>query len=323
MKTPVLFLIFNRPSTTRKVFASIRKARPSELYIAADGPRVGKLGEKELCEAVRRITENVDWQCDVKRLYRSKNLGAGQASTDAISWFFRKVKEGIILEDDCLPDKSFFEFCTEMLEKYQDNKTIMAISGDNFLDKQTWNSNGYYISKNFCPPWGHATWRRAWKKYDGLLKDWPEIKRDGKIDKAFTSFWEKLYWHVHFNSIYKKHHNDIWDYQWQYAIWKNGGKCIVPGVNLVQNIGLSGNGTHMTLGSGELSISRARINSNPELLKDDFSKKAESYLSKKLYKISPPMVLAQWLYYNLRKFKLFNNIGNKILYFYRSEVQND
>jgi hypothetical protein len=301
MKTPILFLIFNRPDTTRKVFASIRKARPVELYIAADGPRVGRPGEKELCEEVRRITEDVNWRCVVKRLYRSKNLGAGKASADAISWFFVHVKEGIILEDDCLPDKSFFEFCTKMLGEYRNDKTIMAISGDNFLNWQTWNKNGYYISKNFCPPWGHATWSRAWKNYDGLLKDWPEIKRDGKIDKVFTSFWEKLYWHVHFNSIYKKHHDDIWDYQWQYAIWKNGGKCIVPGVNLVQNIGLKGGGTHFVLNVNGLSIPAVKINSNPKLLKENFSKKAEDYLTKKLYKTSPFMVLSQWLYYNILK----------------------
>src|SRR5580704_13976707 len=119
INTPVLFLIFNRLDTTRKVFNEIRKAHPQKLFIAADGPRANKPGEKELCEKTRQfVTKNVDWNCEVKTLFRNENLGCKVAVKGAIDWFFENVTEGIILEDDCLPNQSFFRFCAFGLNKY-------------------------------------------------------------------------------------------------------------------------------------------------------------------------------------------------------------
>ena len=111
--TPVLFVIFNRPDTTQKVFNAIRQAKPKQLFVAADGPREGKEGEKEKCEQVREIIEQIDWDCEVKTLFRDKNLGCKIAVSSAIDWFFENVEEGIILEDDCLPSQSFFWYCQE------------------------------------------------------------------------------------------------------------------------------------------------------------------------------------------------------------------
>ncbi|NJK84271.1 MAG: hypothetical protein HC912_11250 [Saprospiraceae bacterium] len=92
LRTPVLFLVFNRPEPTQRVFERIREARPKQLFIAADGPREGKEGEKEKTEAVRKFILNaVDWDCEVKTLFREKNLGCGQAVSQAITWFFEHV----------------------------------------------------------------------------------------------------------------------------------------------------------------------------------------------------------------------------------------
>src|SRR5687768_3294998 len=111
LTTPVLFLVFNRPSTTQIVFESIRNARPSKLYIAADGPRKDKPGELEKCERVRKIVSNVDWSCEVKTLFRDENYGCGRGVSHSITWFFENEPEGIILEDDCVPDPTFFRYC--------------------------------------------------------------------------------------------------------------------------------------------------------------------------------------------------------------------
>ena len=133
LKSPVLFLVFNRPDTTRRVLEAIRQAQPSQLFIAADGPREGKSGEAEKCADVRRIVnEGIDWDCEVKTLFRDKNLGCKVAVSRAIDWFFEHVEEGIILEDDCLPHPTFFRFCEELLNKYRDDERIGQISGDNF-----------------------------------------------------------------------------------------------------------------------------------------------------------------------------------------------
>ena len=129
--TPVLFIVFNRLDKTRQVFEAIRQARPPFLYIASDGARFNKEGELEKVQAVRDfIIQNIDWKCEVKTLFRKKNLGCKYAVSGAISWFFNNVDQGIILEDDCLPSKSFFWYCEELLEKYKHDNSIYLISGE-------------------------------------------------------------------------------------------------------------------------------------------------------------------------------------------------
>jgi hypothetical protein len=118
---PVLFIIFNRPETTVRVFEAIRKAHPKQLFVAADGPRMGKEGEKERCEEARKIATQVDWDCEVKTLFRDENIGCGRGPAEAITWFFEHVEKGIILEDDCLPSQSFFGFCEKLLERYKND----------------------------------------------------------------------------------------------------------------------------------------------------------------------------------------------------------
>ena len=126
--TPVLFLIFNRPDTTRQVFNEIRKAQPAQLFVAADGPRKDRDSDFELCKKTREIVRQVDWDCEVFTRFQEENLGCKRAVSSAIDWFFSNVEEGIILEDDCVPDQSFFPFCQELLEKYRHDERIMMIS---------------------------------------------------------------------------------------------------------------------------------------------------------------------------------------------------
>ena len=161
MDTPILFLVFNRPDTTSKVFQRIREIQPLKLFIAADGPRPEKEGEKEKCETVKRsVLENIDWPCEVKTLFRNNNLGCGKAVSNAITWFFQNVEEGIILEDDILPDKSFFNFCKDLLEKYRYDERIKVIGGSN-IHKKAGIKDSYYFS-SICRIWGWASWRRVW-----------------------------------------------------------------------------------------------------------------------------------------------------------------
>ena len=240
-KTQVLFIIFNRPDATKRVFAEIRKYKPTKLFVAADGPRETKSGEKDKCGAARKLTENIDWPCEVKRLYRNKNLGCKLAVSEAITWFFENVEEGIILEDDCLPDPSFFKFCEEMLDTYKNDENIMHITGDNYqggVHRGEQNSS-YYFSI-YPHIWGWATWKRAWNKYSLKI----DMKSE-KLRKTFSKMriFEKIYWGTMFWCV---NHNlvNTWDYQWVYAIWKNSGICITPNRNLVINIGIGNNSTH-------------------------------------------------------------------------------
>ncbi len=260
-KVPVLFLIFNRPDATQKVFDAIRKIKPRRLYIAADGPRFGKQKDLDRCEETRRITEKIDWPCDVKRLYREKNLGCGKAVSSAINWFFQNVESGIILEDDCLPDKSFFSFSGRMLEKYKNDSEIMQISGDNFLEYKNQDRNSFMLS-NYPHIWGWATWRRAWKKYDFDMKDWRQRNLLQKVKFAKGGLWNKIYWTAMFDAIISGA-IDTWDFQWVNALMRNSGFSVVPGVNLVSNVGFRKDSSHTKSTNYKLSNARTfSINKN-------------------------------------------------------------
>ena len=239
---PILFIIFNRPDTTKRVFEAIRNIKPTKLYVAADGPRLGKDGEAKLCEEARQTTEAIDWPCEVYRKYSDNNLGCKIGVSGAITWFFDNIEEGIILEDDCLPDLSFFYFCQELLNKYRNIGKVKMISGDNFQFGKKCGDASYYFS-NFPHIWGWATWRRAWKEYDIDMKTYPLFKKSNHISQIFKNKKLQKYW----MNLFEKLHDDkvdTWDGQLVYSIYDNDGVTILPNVNLISNIGFSENATH-------------------------------------------------------------------------------
>lgn len=241
--TPILFVVFNRPDKTRQVFEQIRAIKPKYLYVSADGPRQNKEDEISKCDEVRSIVRNIDWDCDVKFLFRDNNVGCSHALVSSIDWLFQNEEYGIILEDDCLPDLTFFPYCSELLLKYKENNEIMMISGSNL--GFTSGDSSYFFSK-YGQIWGWATWKKSWKKFER------QIKINDK-DLNFNSLREKRYWNNNFSKI-------IWDVQWAvYSIWKNKGIAILPNVNLISNIGFGSDATNYT---DENSIN-AKIKTNP------------------------------------------------------------
>ena len=146
LKTPVCFIIFNRPDVTERVFQVIRQAKPPKLLVVADGARANKIGEQEKCLATRAIIHQVDWNCEVLTNYSDVNLGCRKRIYTGLDWVFSQVEEAIILEDDCLPDPSFFRFCEELLEEYRHNTKIMLVSGQNLQFGQKRRNYSYYFS---------------------------------------------------------------------------------------------------------------------------------------------------------------------------------
>lgn len=248
-QTPILFIIFNRPDTTIKVFEEIRKVKPAILYIAADGPRASKPGEAEKCSEARSITNKVDWPCEVKTLFREQNLGCQQAVSGAISWFFEHVEEGIILEDDCVPAIAFFDFCERLLAKYRHDMRVMQISGNTFLN-QNFGDGDYYFS--LLPHiWGWATWKRAWALADIPMATWPEFKKGDYLKEQFPGARYREKWEEYFEDTYSGK-IDSWGMPWAYSVISNNGLCINPNKNLVSNIGFGANATH-TLSENHLA----------------------------------------------------------------------
>ena len=243
LQTPIAFIIFNRPDVTERVLARIRQARPEKLFIIADGPRSGVPEDAAKCEAARRIVEGgIDWPCEVTRDYAKNNLGCKLRVSSGLDWVFSQVEEAIILEDDCLPNPSFFPFCDELLEKYRDEERVMVVSGNNFQRGKRRTPHSYYFSK-YNHVWGWATWRRAWQHYDVAMTHWPEDKASGDHNSIYLDRFEKAYWESIFDRVYCGE-IDTWDYQWTFACWKRGGLTILPEVNLVENIGFGQDATH-------------------------------------------------------------------------------
>lgn len=242
MNTPIAFIIFNRPETTQRIFNEIRRAKPKQLFVAADGPRENREGEAEKCQATRDIIKQVDWDCEVKTLFRDKNLGCKMAVSSAIDWFFKHVEEGIILEDDCFPHPAFFRYCQELLEKYRDDERIMCISGNNFLFGSKKIDYSYYFS-HYIHYWGWATWRRAWLHYDRDIKIWSEIKNTGWLKDVLKSPGAVRFWFSKLNGVYENK-IDAWGYSWVFSCWMQNGLTIIPSVNLVSNIGFGSEATH-------------------------------------------------------------------------------
>lgn len=235
MKSAVLYIIFNRIEITKQSFELIRNAKPPRLYIAADGPRENKTGESKICDEVRRIASNIDWDCEVKTLFQDQNLGCRKGVITGINWFFENENEGIIIEDDVIPKNEFFEFCDIMLDKYRDQKSIKAVLGFNQFG-QGITSNSYFFSRGYYA-WGWATWKSRWKYYEENVSD---IKRLN--DKSLKNIYDKsVLKGVKFNlNLIRSGLLDTWDYQMIYMIIIQKGYTIVPYANLTTNIGANG-----------------------------------------------------------------------------------
>lgn len=243
---PILFLIFARPDTTQRVFERIRDIQPTRLYIAADAPRRDHLDEIERSKETRRIIEKIDWPCTVYKLFRSDNLGCKIAVSSAITWFFQNEEYGVILEDDCLPDLSFFPFCEELLIRYKEDDRIGHIGGNNFFSDIIRGG----ISYDFCSfshIWGWATWRRVWDNYDVNFSFWEDLKLDKKRRKSiFKSINEEIYFSSFISDAIKnKNRINTWDTQYFFMLRTQNLLSILPSSNLVTNIGLNDpNATH-------------------------------------------------------------------------------
>jgi len=241
-KSPILFVVFNKPDTTWRVFEQIRAAKPKRLYIAADAPRPGFPGDELLCKQSRAVVDAIDWDCELKTLFRTENVGCREGVSSAATWFFRHEEEGIILEDDCLPSNSFFKFCDTLLEKYRSDTRIRHITGCNLQQGKKWGRDTYYFS-NMTHVWGWASWKRVWNDYDKNLDKYngKEIREQLKNifdDPLIVESWGHIFEEVKAGKV------NAWGYQLDFANFFNNGLTIIPNENLISNIGFGPNATH-------------------------------------------------------------------------------
>jgi len=258
MDIPILFLTFNRLEETKRVFSSIRAQQPKKLYVVSDGARADRSGEDVLVEQVRDyIRREIDWECEVFYDFAVENMGCGKRVSSGISWFFDHEEMGVILEDDCLPDPSFFVFCAELLNRYKDDSQVGVISGNSYVPRSKCGEHSYYFSSLFnC--WGWATWRRVWKNYDFNMTSWKNNRTAGWLKKNVGgSLGRRELVACNFDKV-ASGEIDTWDYQLSYALLDSQFLNVAPSVDLVENIGFNENATH-TLGEQKAALTANRM----------------------------------------------------------------
>lgn len=289
MTVPVLLILFNRPQHARRVLERLRDVRPTSLYVTIDGPRTGHPTDSINVAACEALISEIDWPCAVHSLIRTENLGCKYAVSSAISWFFEQVETGIILEDDCLPDLTFFGFCAELLDRYANDERIMHISGINLAADQRWTSDSYIFTP-ICHIWGWATWRRAWQQYDLTMSTYPAHRETLIAERVSDQLSQSLWLNV-FDESYAGNY-DTWDYQWVYSIWDKNGLGILPDRNLVTNIGFDADATHTTVASPFANLPTMPMTEIHHPARVEENVAATTYLFKTLYR--PQSRLAAW-----------------------------
>lgn len=280
LDTPILFLLFRNPECTQRVFEQIRAARPTRLFISADGPRLDHPTDQDECQATREVVANIDWDCEVQTRFLSENLGLKKAVSTAIDWFFEHVNEGIILEYDCLPDPSFFPFCEAMLERYRDDVRISSVTGNN-LQADIHRGDGDYYYSRITGIWGWATWKRSWQRWRPFLDDYDIFKSQSMINSIVIDEKARQFWIRSFDAIQSGENTTTWAFCYVYAQMKQGAYCITPNNNLVENIGFSEDGTNAldpTLPIARLTVTPIKTYNGPTFFVPDIEADTETTL---------------------------------------------
>jgi hypothetical protein len=292
MTIPVLFLGFNRPDLAARVLERLRECGVRRLYVALDAPRLDNPDDVELCRSMKSLVDAVDWTDEKVLLERETNLGCGRAVSTAISWLFQHVDRGIILEDDCLPDPSFFSFCAEMLQRYAGDPRIGTVSGTGLIPDGLLQDNSYFFSK-YVGIWGWATWRRWWNTYDYDLSslsagEWRNVVRARSENAVECRYW------LHILDLMLEGKIDTWDFQVQFSAWKENALHVTSSQNLVENLGFRGDATH-TRDHSPLAERRARSNPPPY---SELPVLADAPLDRIVFgeKLHASLALAEWLF---------------------------
>lgn len=241
--TPILLITFNRPTHVKNALQEIRKQQPRTLYVFQDGPRATHPDDTEKLQKVRDlIDEMVDWKCDIKLNYQKQNLGCGRGPYEAMSWFFRNVEMGIILEDDVVPHPLFFAYMKELLERYKDDQQIGFIAGHN-INRRYSQKNSYYFTFETEGTLGWGTWRRTWMDMNF------DVQYDyNDFESAMKKYGMPLFYrkseHQKYQEILSKDRHDHWDYQIEYCLRLKGYINIKPNSCLTSHEGVDEDATH-------------------------------------------------------------------------------
>lgn len=249
---PVALIFFNRDDTLKSVFEQVRKAKPSKLFLIQDGARENREDDIEGIAACRKVVENVDWECEIYKNYSEENLGCGRRVSSGISWVFESVDRAIILEDDCVIEPTFINFCDELLEKYKDDERVAMISALNHFVDWDCGDNSYFFAKTGAiAAW--ATWKRVWDNFDFTIKDYNDDYVKKVIKSSFNHKYAANARMKNWQSIYERGQKGekirYWGPQFGFLKYRTSALSIVPSHTLSSNVGVGPKATFSGMGA--------------------------------------------------------------------------
>lgn len=252
MTPPVALIGFNRPEHTRRTLAAIRAVRPERLFLVLDGPRPGRADDEELCAQVRDVLDTIDWPCEVHRRYSEENLGCEGNVETGLDWVFSQVPEAIVFEDDCVADPTFFDYATDLLERYRDDRRVWQIAGNSHgVPHELFGTDSYRFSA-WASVWGWATWADRWQRH---REHFPRDHRGGPQGEAPVRAITPApqpgllvtrggRWHFQDAATSDDIITHGWDKHWWLTMMTEGGLAATPSLNLVENVGFGAGATH-------------------------------------------------------------------------------
>jgi hypothetical protein len=306
LETPVAFFIFRRPETSRRVFEQIKTVKPKTLYIISDGPRDGNPQEKDLVTKTREAVEDIDWPCKVTKVYSDVNIGLRERILTGLDEVFAREQQAIVLEDDCLPSRSFFSFSSEMLAKYANKPNIALVSGSNFAPSKKVKEDYFFSRSTYI--WGWATWQRAWHEF----RNSPQVETwsEKEITELKSTFASKFQMKEFIELMRIAHSLNTWDVS--LAVWvRQASKLtIVPRLNLIENIGFGEGATHTKFEAFDAQVPKSDFEteiSHPGVIEPDNKIEQLMWLRKRsrwiTFPLSHPLLFLRAITNYLKNFK--------------------
>ena len=301
----VLLVAFNRPEVTSTVISRMREVKPKTIYFAVDGPRIDRPADKDLVKMTQTLQSQFDWDCVVSTRFSDVNQGCGLGVSSAISWALESEENVIVLEDDIIPDISFFRYCDELLELYKDSEDVFAVSGCNFVPATLLNEKESYRFSQIPHVWGWALWKRSWDLYEFELNDWRSQLSMSDLRQALGESWIATMMWARIFTLMEKKKIDTWDYQLCFAAMKYRKMIATPNVNLTENIGFGSMATH-TMKEPAYTLDRGSLVFPLKHPNFSINTKVDSWTQKNVMGASYPSIL------RLVKRQLLASIGTRV-----------
>ena len=239
MDTPVILIAYKRSRHTLQVLNALKEHDIKNLFIFSDGPK----DNDDLADVneTRLLFQEIDWTNPVI-IEQDKNMGLSNSIVTAVDYVFDEFDRMILLEDDCVPQRYFFDFMETCLTNYENNPEVFGISGytvpltESIL--KTYPYDAYFYPR--IGSWGWATWKKAWRRFESNFANAYKRAIENNIDLSQGGTDLPLMCQQMLNGTLK----NSWDTYWAISVYLNKGYYVYPTYSHIENIGMDGSGSH-------------------------------------------------------------------------------